>query len=295
MSISITTVNFGDFPMARIHSPRQCFLSAATLDDLFLRESIPQFQGRLPGNGNHPLLFPASILFSDPMPRMHMPLDMQIPTPVCTSDFPDELPFVKKPRSNSTRTRPKRRRTTTCDCCICLDPMTSISSVAWPCKHELHRLCLFSLMNYPVLGERSMVHCPLCRDSLDRYDIRERIGCDVSVKRMAQTALRCDRLRKLTNGSCASTAMGSSQPLSRVVAQLVQGCRSMTADDGFVYNVAILAIDRAILHRKNFARSLEMQLRSPRSQDLDTMEFIQSNLACHIQVLIRTSMVSDDG
>ena len=149
-------------------------------------------------------------------------------------------------------------------------------------------------MNYPVLGERSMVHCPLCRDSLDRYDIRERIGCDVSVKRMAQTALRCDKLRKLTNGSGALTAMGSSLPLSRVVAQLVQGCRSMTADDGFVYNVAILAIDRAILHRKHFARTLDMQLRSPRNQDHDTMELIQSNLACHIQVLMRTSMISDD-
>ena len=63
----------------------------------------------------------------------------------------------------------------------------------------------------------------------------------------------------------------------------------MTADDGFVYNVCILAIDRANAHRLNFARTLGIQLKSSRNQIHDQVEFITQNLACHIEVLMRTS------
>ena len=149
-------------------------------------------------------------------------------------------------------------------------------------------------MTYPVLGARSMVHCPMCRYALDRHDLESALGCDVSVWRLAQTERRCKSLRQLTDG-CTPLAMGSTEPVSRVVARLVQDCNEMTADDGFVYNVAVLAIERSLFHRSNFVRSLAIQLQARRNHSQDAIEFIKENLACHVDVLIRTSNSVQEG
>lgn len=261
MSISITTVNIGDiFP---VNAFNELFppMNATVLDNSILSA----------------LLFPSNLGRNGPIP--------QIPTPVCTSDFPDTpdpLPVTSKVLA--VRCPTKRKRTGTCqDCCICLETVSPNIAATLPCGHAFHRLCLFSLMTYPVLGARSMVHCPMCRYALDRYDIRP--ICDVSVRRMLQAAQRCKSLRKLINGCHASNV----EPSFRVVAKLIQDCQTTTADDGFVYNVALLAIDRALSHHLNFARTLAMQFQSPHNQQHDPLEFISQNLACHVEVLMRTA------
>lgn len=229
------------------------------------------------------LFLPANLM----APRVPM-----LPTPVTTSNFPDHGADNVHPNSGRRR-RKRARRQDVLDCSICLEPLHH-EVATLPCKHQLHRRCLFSLTTYPVLGARSMVHCPMCRYALDRYDLRDALGCEVSVSRMKHTADRCGYLRTLTNGTCSATAAALSQATTTMVANLVAGCQSMTADDGFVYNVAVLAIDRAISHRQNFVTSLRMQLECPRNRTLDTMEFIAGNLSCHIEVLMRTASTAVD-
>ena len=259
MSISITTVNIGDaFPFS-------------AFEDLFVDSGPSVFGGLL----DSPLL--SSLL----MQGTRIP---EIPTPVSTAGFPDsEAPIRKRTRSSTSSLSKRACLSPTPDCCICLEPVLHSNAATLACKHTLHRVCLFSLMTFPVLGARSMVHCPLCRHALDRYDIK--ILCDVSVLRLVQAAKRCSGLRKLTTGACSS----SREPSFQVAAKLIQGCNKMTADDGFVYNVCVLAIERANTHRLNFARTLGMQLKSSRNQIHDQVEFIAQNLACHIEVLMRTS------
>ena len=146
-----------------------------------------------------------------------------------------------------------------------------------------------------------MMHCPLCRFALDRYNLRDEMSFNVSVARLRLTSVRCNNFRmgflsgfhthgdpnaKIITGGCNATA---SEPVSRVASKLVQGCFAMKAEDGFVYNVSLLALDRAVSHRLQFIRSLQFQLRNPRNQgDSEWIhEFIAGNLACHIEVLIR--------
>ena len=146
----------------------------------------------------------------------------QVPTPVCTSDFPDVTPMSKHGRVCRGRRRrgcmtacgnTKRQRSATQDCCICLEtlPPDNTVTAVLPCQHAMHRQCLFSLVTYPVLGARSMVHCPLCRRALDRYDM-EGMGMDVSIPRLVQAAKRCNNLRRLMQGPL--TAGSHPQPLS---------------------------------------------------------------------------------
>ena len=264
MSISITTVNIGDaFPFS-------------AFEELFADSGPAVFGGLL----DSPLL--SSLL----MQGTRIP---EIPTPVSTADFPDSDPRAKKRTRSCTSGLSKRAcLSSTLDCCICLEPVLQSNSATLACKHTLHRVCLFSLMTFPVLGARSMVHCPLCRHALDRYDIKSL--CDVSVMRMVQATQRCARLRKLTTGACSF----SREPSFQVAAKLIQGCNKMTADDGFVYNVCVLAIDRANMHRLNFSRTLGIQLKSSRNQIHDPLEFINQNLACHVEVLMRTSNQVDN-
>jgi hypothetical protein len=57
----------------------------------------------------------------------------------------------------------------------------------------------------------------------------------------------------------------------------------------------VLPLERAVFHRLGFARSLDAQLRAPRNQSFDPVEFVRANLDCHVDVLIRTAnaVVSD--
>ena len=257
---------------------------------------------------------PADILTTIIMPpRMLHELHQQhhrhtvpFPSPLCTSDFPDVMAprnAVKQPRKrNSSKQqvseRSKQRKLQ--NCCICLESLTTNEVAELPCKHTFHRLCLFSLVTYPILGSRSMVHCPLCRYALDRHDLRT-LGLDVSVRHITTTIRswlwyttrtawdrRCDNLRKILDANFVGKST-SNDPPSRVVAQLIQGCSHLTAPDGFIYNVSLLALHRSLYHRCNLVRSISMQLRNARNAIPDEYDFVQQNLACHIEVLVRTA------
>ena len=112
-----------------------------------------------------------------------------------------------------------------------------------------------------------MMHCPLCRFALDRYNLRDEMSFNVSVARLRLTSVRCNNFRmgflsgfhthgdpnaKIITGGCNATA---SEPVSRVASKLVQGCFAMKAEDGFVYNVSLLALDRAVSHHSQSAIS----------------------------------------
>ena len=74
-----------------------------------------------------------------------------------------------------------------------------------------------------------------------------------------------------------------------LVCDLVQRCTETEALDGFLYNACILALERAVFHHVGFARSLDAQMRAPRNQLFDPMEFIRTSLACHVEVLMSTA------
>ena len=275
MSISITTVNIGDvFPMA-------------AFDDFLTMGSTGMDIGGM-GQVLDTSLLSAFLLPSNLLQTLPVP---QLPTPVSTADFPDSGAMSLMP-SRSPHTRPtttsrcatkRKRHVPAPDCCIYLETVSSGLAATLPCEHVLHRLCLFSLMNSPVLGALSMVRCPLCRYAIDRYDLRG--TCDVTVPRVIQTAKRCAGIRLLTNGYHLSPV----DPPSRIVARLIQDCKDTSADDGFVYNIAILSIERAISHRLRFVQTLAMQLQAPQNQLHDPLEFISENLACHVEVLMRVA------
>ena len=144
MSISITTVSFAErrYPGARPDAPPFDETLDAMLAGLFGAPQMPTYGPAL-------LFVP------------------QVPTPVSTAEFPD-----RSPRATG-RSRPARgeKRTRT-DCCpVCLEPETcGARLLALPCGHTMHRLCAFALLTAPILGARSMLRRPLCRQSLDRYD-----------------------------------------------------------------------------------------------------------------------------
>lgn len=75
---------------------------------------------------------------------------------------------------------------------------------------------------------------------------------------------------------------------------LVQQCGDTEAVDGFLYNCTLLAIERSLCHRRSLVQSLFTQLRAPRNRHFETLEFIRTTVACHVEVLMRTSMVNTD-
>lgn len=257
MSISITTVNFADFL-----GPRPWEGPPAPFD-----ETLDVMLGSLFG-GVTPRFMVAT------GPSHFIP---QVPTPISTSDFPDHPP----PRGATVRTRNGRGKRSRGDCCpVCLELAgTAANLITMPCAHTMHRLCVFALLTAPVLGARSMLRCPMCRYTLDKYDVAA-MGCDVSPRRLSLASRRCNSLRQLTLGSDHGS-----------LAKLVRECSTTEAVDGFIYNAVVLSLERAIFHRLAFVRSLESQLRAPRNAAFGVAEFVESSLACHIEVLIRTTNV----
>lgn len=64
-------------------------------------------------------------------------------------------------------------------------------------------------------------------------------------------------------------------------------CACACASDGFVYNCAVLCIDRALFHRRGLALSLAADLRGRAGADLcrcDVAEYVAVSLQCHIEV-----------
>ena len=198
MSISITTLNLGDIPFNLLD------------DSLFPNPTDILATIVLPPLLQNPFL-------------VHAP---RLPTPLCTADFPDTAedvvpqskPVRKRPCNKSHGKLPKQRRTaaSTVDCCICLESLSPMNTAMLPCQHAFHRLCLFSLVSYPILGSRSMVHCPLCRYALDRHDLHSALGLDVSVNRIRITEPR-DVARNATGRGPRTALSKSSEDHGRLV------------------------------------------------------------------------------
>jgi hypothetical protein len=205
------------------------------------------------------------------------------PTAVSTADFPDRR--RPKPRRGVQRTNLRKRGRDTM-CSVCLDPLDTTDTVRLPCAHELHRRCLFALLCTPVLGCHSMMRCPLCRREVDRYDLRA-VGLDAAPRRLRGVANRCAALRALSTGAVGALAASAGEAPVCVTARLIRRCRHLSAEDGFVYNCAVLALERAIHHRRLFQHTLNAQLRHA-AADTDVHELIRTNLACHVEVLIKT-------
>ena len=86
MSVSITTVNIGDFPLFRAHSEvANVFCHLDALDELLGLSGGQTMTGGTVLDGNS---FLTTLLLQ---PSLFLPHVPQLPTPVCTADFPDRL------------------------------------------------------------------------------------------------------------------------------------------------------------------------------------------------------------
>lgn len=157
-------------------------------------------------------------------------------TPIVTSDFKwNRIPQRKKrTRSSHVHTTEKEK------CSICLDNVRIHQSVLLPCSHSFHFKCITAVLPNAALGARSMLRCPLCRFELDRHNLAF-MGFDVSVSYLKTVSLRCDSIRLLNNGRIKTPAE---------LATLINNSYRANFADGFLYNVCILPIERAIQHRK---------------------------------------------
>jgi hypothetical protein len=148
-----------------------------------------------------------------------------------------------------------------------------------------------------------MMHCPLCRGTLDRYDLRN-LGYSVSPMCLSSVATACADWRLLLHPR-------QTHPHPGAMAKQVVRCARMSASDGFVYNCCVLAIDRMINHKRALVRILAVQWQvhqssfssslSPLCADVsaavDLADFVQQRLASHVEVLIHSAsaILADDG
>ncbi len=137
-----------------------------------------------------------------------------------------------------------------------------------------------------------MLRCPMCRGAIDRFDLGA-MGLDVSPAQLKRISARCDAVRAIGAGGGMTTTQ---RPDYEAVARLVRRCEGTRASDGFVFNVVLLSIERAIFHRKGFMQGLVGQLGRPFNAGLDEKSFIDNALASHVDVLIKTAnaAVEDD-
>ena len=70
--------------------------------------------------------------------------------------------------------------------------------------------------------------------------------------------------------------------------------RSLTSADGFLYNTCLLSLDRMLFHKENFVKMLQSQLAIMQHRESMLTDFIDSSLACHVDVLIHTSNNQQD-
>ena len=104
------------------------------------------------------------------------------------------------------------------------------------------------------------------------------------------SAHACNPALTCEPGSHSGALMTGMAP-SDWTALLVMGCRDTVADDGFVYNVCALALERALFHRMGLVRILmaktEHAMAAGREDTIGDM--MRSTLACHIEVLMRAA------
>ena len=256
-----------------------------------------------PGGGGFP--FPAALFRPAARPRSDRPrgcrqpppFSLPPPAPVTTAAFPDGRGAGRRPGRGQKRPRKGPA------CCICLEPLWSGDrrQLRLPCGHRFHNPCAYNLLTAGSLGAESMLRCPLCRRTVDRYDLRAVPGgpC-VGPAALRGVSRRCASFRALPLGSFAGAGAAAAAPVAEVVARLVQDCIATRASDGFVYNCCLLAIDRALFHRSNLIRVMDAQLRDAcagapaRGGALDVAAFVETTVACHLEVLMRTATAPAD-
>lgn len=224
-----------------------------------------------------------------------------MPTALPTVGFPQPAHHGMKP----TRKRRRSPQQVPSDACaICLEDLHEkplhacvprrrmrASTQTLPCLHGYHPACLWAVLNNPGLGANSMMKCPLCRGPVDRHDLA-RSGYDVSpsrLDRMSPTTLRAPDASQVSRACVAFRALLQHQRLQppQLVRYLVDS-RSLTAADGFLYNTCLLSLDRMLFHKRNFVKMLQSQLAIMQHREHMLMDFIDSTLACHVDVLIHT-------
>lgn len=206
------------------------------------------------------------------------------PQPISTAAFPDLRRSI--PPARGTKRALRSSPADGC-CCVCLETLFPNAVATLPsCHHQLHRRCLFGVLSSGALGAQGMVRCPLCRAAVDRYDCGD-LGMDVRPAALRAVAQRCAAVRALTDGAArwAAPPASPSEAVARLVAQSTHTC----AADGFVYNCAILAIERSLYHRRTLSLSLAIDLHrnlAPAAADLPA--YIDTTVMCHVEVLMHT-------
>ena len=144
-----------------------------------------------------------------------------------------------------------------------------------------------------------MMKCPMCRAPVDRHDLL-RAGYAVSPRRLSRgppSAWRGASAPKQVGRACHAlrALLVDRQRIQPpwVIRYLVDS-RSLTSMDGFVYNTCLLSLERMLHHKGNFVRTLQNQLAIMQHRSHMLTDFIDSSLACHVDVLIHTSNNQQD-
>lgn len=231
-------------------------------------------------------------------------VSLGMPSPISTVDFP--LPTAVR-RTKRKRTLPAlaRQRGRTIvqfsgsyqapeTCCVCLDGLllTAADEVELPgCRHRLHSRCLWAVLTGPSLGADSMMRCPMCRQALDRYDLRD-MGCAVGPADLRCLAQACHAFRSLLTSRTGRLHAEDPVAHATQVAHAIRQAATLTARDGFVYNTCILSLERMLDHKLQFVNTLAVQLSVQRRGVWPAgavTDFVDSALACHVDVLRATA------
>lgn len=208
------------------------------------------------------------------------------------SSFPEPYTTALFPKPAMTK---KRKKCTTDDdecCVICLESL-NCESLRLVCGHHFHRHCILALLPCAdVYGERSMLRCPVCRETIVLEDLPAILGvpgllrCSSLVQIHRRVALMRSLFPSLPSWYVRNPA--TAPPPHRVVKAL----SSVSDVDGFVYNTALLCIERSLVHRFLFQRFIQFMINSgggghPR----DTHDFVSTHLTGHVEFLIKTGFV----
>ena len=161
-------------------------------------------------------------------------IENRIPTPVDTTASP------------STQNRRIFKNVQRCvsdvlTCGICLERMHKKakfckSATQLPCcKQHLHVTCLFSLVPPPTLGAAAVVSCPFCRHSM-HLEILEQMGINVRPTALIFAAKIANAIQQLQQKSSKCV---------RQFSETLSVASKYTVVDGFIYNCAMINIDRA--------------------------------------------------
>jgi hypothetical protein len=117
--------------------------------------------------------------------------------------------------------------------------------------------------------------------------------------RLGVVATHCHCVRALVSGVAYPHTQKHLSSLSVMdrVAHLVLACKDASASDGLIYNTSLLAIERALHHRKMLTVFIRNHIREQQQQQQsnggdkgrDWYDVIKDTVACHVDVLLHTA------